>query len=59
MADNTNTAEYYCKKLPSPEEIELARKRQEDPNILSGKDKVYAWYKIMGMEIEYDEIFAD
>lgn len=59
MDNNTNTAEYHCKKLPSLEEIELARKRQEDPNVLSGKDKVYAWYKMMGMEIDYDEIFAD
>lgn len=56
---NINTASYHCMKRPTIEEIRLARKRQEDPNILSGKDKVYAWYKMMGMEIDYDEIFAD
>ena len=53
-------AQYNCRKwITDPEEIRLAREREQDPNILSGKDRIYAFYKMMGMEIDYDEIFAD
>ena len=60
MMDNISTAEYNCvKKIWDPEEFRKADERNADPNILSGKDAVYAFYKLMGMEIDYDEIFAD
>ena len=59
MDNKLNTAEYACRRRPTHEEIELARKRVEDPNILTGKDALYAFYKTMGMDVEYDEIFAD
>ena len=59
MDNNLNTAEYSCRRRPTHEEIELARKRVVDPNILSGKDRLYAFYEMMGRDVEYDEIFAD
>ncbi|MBQ9160432.1 MAG: hypothetical protein IJ122_03800 [Methanobrevibacter sp.] len=60
MDDNSETIQYGCKKwITDPEEIRLAREREADPNILSGKDRIYAFYQMMGMEVNYDEIFAD
>ena len=59
MSINLNTAEYHCKRRPTHEEIELARKRVADPNILTGKDKLYAMYKMIGMDVDYDGIFED
>lgn len=62
MDNNTNIhiADYNCvKKIWDPEEFRKADERNADPNMLTGKDAVYALYQLMGMEIEYDEIFAD
>jgi len=59
MSINLNTAEYHCKRRPTHEEIELARKRVADPNILTGKDKLYAMYKMIGVDVDYDRIFED
>ena len=60
MDVDLKTASYHCRRcVNDPEEIRLAREREADPNILSGKDKVFALYQLMGMEIDYDEIFAD
>ena len=39
------------------EEFKKADERNADPNILTGKDAVYALYQLMGMEISYDDIF--
>ena len=57
--DNLEAAEYCCRRRPTELEICLARQREADPNILSGKDRIFALYKMLGMEIDYDEIFAD
>ncbi|WP_298521545.1 Ig-like domain-containing protein [uncultured Methanobrevibacter sp.] len=43
----------------NPEEFRKADERNANPNILTGKDAVYTLYQLLGMEIEYDEIFAD
>ena len=59
MDNAVNTIGYSCRKLPTHEEIELARKRVADPTILTGKDRLYALYKMLGFDVEYDEIFAD
>ena len=59
MEDNLKVAEYRCRRRPTHEEIELARKRVADPNILTGRDKLYAIFKMAGIDVEYDEIFAD
>ena len=57
---NIQVAEYNSiKRITDPEFFRLARERERDPNILSGRDMVYAFYQMMGMTIEYDEIFAD
>ena len=59
MTNNSKgSAEFSSfKRITDPEEIRLSRKREKDPNILSGKDLVYAFYQMMGIEIDYDEIF--
>ena len=57
---NNLQAEYNClKKIYDPEEFKKSDARNANPNIVSGKDAVYALYQLMGMEIEYDEIFAE
>ena len=58
MENNLNCAEYNCMGRATHEEIELARKRVADPNILTGKDGLYAYYQSRGYDVDYDEIFA-
>ncbi|MBR6024095.1 MAG: hypothetical protein IK044_03915 [Methanobrevibacter sp.] len=53
------TAEYTALRIVDPEIIRLARERERDPTLLSGKDRIYALYQMMGMEINYDEIFPE
>ena len=60
MDSNSQIAQYDCRKwVTDPEELRLAREREANPNILSGKDRIFAFYKMMGMEIDYDDIFSD
>lgn len=57
---NNSLAQYNClKRIYDPEEFRKADERNANPNILTGKDAVYALYQLMGMEIEYDAIFED
>lgn len=58
---NTQVSEYGClkKDIINAETIRLARERERDPNILSGKDRVYVLYQMVGMEIDYDDIFPE
>ncbi|WP_407432445.1 hypothetical protein [Methanobrevibacter sp.] len=37
----------------------MARERENNPNILSGKDVIYAFYRMMGMEIDYEDILPE
>ncbi|WP_298501414.1 hypothetical protein [uncultured Methanobrevibacter sp.] len=57
--DNRSASFSAFKRTDDPEVFGLAREREQDPTILSGKDMVYSFYKLMGMEIDYDDIFAD
>lgn len=55
---NYPKAQYNClKRIYDPEEFRKADERNANPNILTGKDAIYALYQLMGMEIEYDDIF--
>ncbi|MBQ6098319.1 MAG: hypothetical protein IJL02_00465 [Methanobrevibacter sp.] len=57
---NNMQAEYNClKKIYDPEVFRKSDERNANPNILSGKDAVFALYQLMGMEIDYDEIFPE
>ena len=47
------------RKNISPEAIKVARDNERDPSVLSGEDRIYYFYKLMGMNIEYDEIFPE
>ena len=56
---NIQIAEYGGRRIiTDPEFYRIAAEMERDPNVLSGRDGVYALYKMMGMDIEYDEIFA-
>ena len=60
MENNSKTIEFRCRKrITDPEAIRLAREREADPNVLSGKDLMYSMYRSLGMDVDYDEIFAD
>lgn len=59
IESDNGMAQYNClKKIRDPEEFRKAKERIADPNILTGKDAVYALYQMMGMKRNYDEIFA-
>lgn len=54
---NEKIIEYGCKRKDMTlEDFDKIRKQAKDPNMLHGKDAVYALYQIMGMEIDYNDI---
>ena len=56
----TKIAEYSCKKrITDPEIFKEAQERMDDSNIITGKEGVYCLFEMMGIPIEWDEIFAD
>lgn len=60
MENSSKTAEYNCRKrITNPETIEFARAFENNPYTPSAKDLMYAFYKSIGMDVDYDEIFAD
>lgn len=60
MDNNMMTAEYNCRKrITNPEVIEFAREFENNPNTPHAKDLMYAFYRSIGMDVDYDEIFAD
>ena len=60
MSYDEHVIEFVCRrKITDPEAIRLAREYEWNPATLSAKDTVYAFYKMMGYDVEYDEIFAD
>ena len=60
MVGNLKTAEYNCRKrITSPETIELLREFENNPYTPNTKDLMYAFYQKMGIDVDYDEIFAD
>lgn len=53
-------AEYSCKKrITNPEIFIEAQERMDNPNIITGKEGVYYLFKMMGIPIEWDEIFSE
>jgi hypothetical protein len=58
--NNPKTAVYRCRKrITGPEVIRIARELENGPNTPSAKELMYGFYKAIGMDVEYDEIFAD
>ena len=54
---NIQVAEYNSiKRITDPEFYRIMREQEMDPNILSGIDRIYALYKMMGMEVTYEEL---
>jgi hypothetical protein len=58
-SDNVQEGYGCFKRIYDPVEFQKANERNANPNIITGKDAVFLVYRIMGMEIDYDEIFAD
>ncbi|MDO5859813.1 hypothetical protein [Methanobrevibacter sp.] len=51
-------AEYTAyRKYFSPEEWRVLRKWELDPHMPSGKDMMYNFLRLIGEDIEYDEVF--
>lgn len=60
MGNNSKTAEYNCRKrITNPETIGLLREFEINPYTPNAKDLMYAFYQKIGIDVEYDEIFAD
>ena len=55
-----SSAKYNCRKwITDPEAIRLARERENNPNILSGKELSQAFFDMMGYDVDVDELFED
>ena len=60
MGNNSKIATYACRKrITDPAVIKFAREFENNPFTPTGKDIMYAFYKSVGMDVDYDEIFAD
>lgn len=60
IMDNSKTATFKCRKrITDPEAIRIARELENDPNTPSAKELMYAFYQAIGMDVDYDSIFAD
>ena len=60
MDTNLKTVEYSClKRISGPDAIRLAREFEKCPFTPTAKEILYNYYQSIGVEIEYDEIFAD
>ena len=60
MTHNQKTIEYNCRKrITDPEVIKFAREFENNPYTPTGKDLMYNFFKSIGMEIDYNEIFSD
>lgn len=60
MDSDENVIRFSClRKVSDPEVIRIAREYENNPATLSGKEGVYSFFKMMGMDVEYDEIFQD
>lgn len=60
MDTKLKTAEYTSlKRIASPDAIELAREFEKCPFTPTAKEILYNYYQSIGVEIDYDEIFAD
>lgn len=53
-------AKYQCKKrITDPEVFKRAANRMDDHTIITGKEGVYYLFKMMGIPIEWDDIFTE
>ena len=60
MINNSKTAEYNCRKhITDPEAIRLLREFEKSPYTPAAKEMMFNFYQKMGMDVEWDEIFAD
>lgn len=53
-------ADYKCRKhITDPETIRLLKEFENSPYTPSAKEMMYDFYQKVGMDVEWDEIFAD
>lgn len=58
--NNSKTATYDSrKKITNPEVIKFARDFESNPFTPNAKDMMYELYQKVGIDIDYDDIFAD
>ena len=56
---NIQIAEYGGRRIiTDPEFYRIAAEMERDPNVLSGIDRIYALYQMMGMDATYEELEA-
>ena len=60
MDNNLKTAEFEClKRISGPDAIRLAREFEKCPFTPTAKEILYNYYQSIGVDVDYDEIFAD
>ncbi|WP_296877575.1 hypothetical protein [uncultured Methanobrevibacter sp.] len=60
MINDSNIAQYNCRKhITDPDAIRLLREFENSPYTPTGKEIMYNFYKSVGMDVDYDEIFSD
>lgn len=58
MLSENNRVEYNCRKrITDPAELKKIDDMINNPYILTGKDLAYAFYQLMGVDVDYDELF--
>lgn len=58
--NNLKTAEFEClKRISCPDAIRLAREFEKCPFTPTAKEILYNYYQSIGVDVDYDEIFAD
>lgn len=60
MDDNLKTAEYAClKRISGPDAIRLTMEFEKCPFTPTAKEILYSYYQSIGVEIDYNDIFAE
>jgi hypothetical protein len=60
MDTYSKTAIYSGRKgITDPEVIKFAKEFEKNPSTPTGRDIMYNFYKHIGMDVEYDEIFSN
>lgn len=61
IMDTKSKTDEYCgrRRITDPEVIKFAREFERNPFTPTGRDIMYNFYKRIGMDVEYDEIFTD
>ncbi|MBR3140979.1 MAG: hypothetical protein IKF11_08980 [Methanobrevibacter sp.] len=62
IKSTSNGIEFSCRKKPTPEERRKIRERINDPHVLTGMDRLRAFYEKRGLEFDeesFEKIVSD